>query len=144
MQAAICFVALAFVGLCFFGGRFLRRWSPMLPVPIQSMFTYCALFTLGIAFLSTRAPILVPFGLVFTFVGIAIFLPEQFAARFLGAFILMLCLALLSVLNELRTEAPLFRPQRLTLWSAGAFGLLWGIGILFAWRRWSDVRVQKP
>ena len=133
----------AFAAAWFFGSRLLGKLPPMLPMPIQSMFTYCAFFTAGIALISTRATALLPFGVVFAFVGLAIFLPERLAARLFGVFILLLLLSLVAVLKQLRTDAPLFQPQRLSAPSAGIFALVWGLGILFAWRRWFSGRVRR-
>ena len=80
----------------------------MMPLPIQLMFTYCTLFTVGIVLISTRASALLPLGILLSFVGLAIFLPEQLAARFFGVFLLLLLLSLLAVLQQLRTDQPLF------------------------------------
>ena len=132
--------AVGLVAIYVFGVRVLRRCPPMLPLPVQSMFTYCTLFTVGVALLSTRASLLVPFGLVLVFVGIAIFLPETIAVRFVGLFLFLLCIAILSVLKQLKGDTPIFRPQQLTIFSAGTFAVLWCVGILFAWRRWSEGR----
>jgi hypothetical protein len=138
--AGIMGAAIGLVATYFFAIRILRRCPPMSPLPVQTMFTYCTLFTVGIALLSTRASLLVPFGLVFAFVGIAIFLPETIAIRFVGLFLLLLCVAILSVLKQLKGDSPIYRPQQLTLFSAGTFTVLWGFGVLFAWRRRSQGR----
>ncbi len=132
----------AFAAVWYFGSRLLRRLPPMMPLPIQLMFTYCTLFTVGIVLISTRASALLPLGILLSFVGLAIFLPEQLAARFFGVFLLLLLLSLLAVLQQLRTDQPLFQPQRLSVWIAGIFALVWGMGILFAWRRWLSIRVK--
>jgi len=137
-----CIAALVFSAY-FFGAKILRRFPPMLPLPVQSWFTYCALFTVGIGLLSTRASLLIPFGVIFAFVGIAIFLPEQIAIRFVGPFLFALCMALLSLVNQLRSGRTTIEPQRLSLISASVFVLVWGVGVLFAWRRWWDSRTSR-
>jgi hypothetical protein len=140
--SGILAAGLALIVTWFVATRFLRRCPRMMPLPVQSMFVYCTLFTVGIALLSTRASLLVAFGLVFAFIGVAMFLPETVVIRLTGLFLLLLCVALLSVLNQLRVDAPMFQPRPLTVWSASAFAMLWGLGILFAWRRWSEGRAS--
>ena len=132
----------ALIGAWYVGRRLLRKWPPMMPLAVQSMFMYCALFTIGIILISTQAYALLPLGIVLSFVGLAIFLPEPLAARLLGVFFLLLSFSLLAVLNQLLDEQPLFKPQKLSVWFAGAFALVWGMGILFAWRRWLSGRVK--
>lgn len=140
--AAIGGTAVLLVAVYVVGVRLMRSLPPMLPVPVQTLFNYSALFTVGIALLSTRASLLMPFGLVFAFVGLAVFLPEKVAVRLLGFFLLLLVIALLSVLQRLRSGDPLIRPEQLTVFSAGGFALIWGLGMLFAWRRWWSGRTQ--
>ena len=139
-----CLAAVVLTLAFCFGPTIVRRCPRMLPLPVQSWFMYCALFTLGIGLLGTRASLLVPFGIVFAFVGIAIFLPEKIVLPFVGPFLFALCIALLSLLHQLRSGTPLVQPQRLSLTSASVFVLLWGVGIAFAWRRWWDSRTQLP
>ena len=130
----------AFAATWLFGRRLLCRLPPMTPLPIQSMFTYCTFFTVGIAIISIRASVLLPFGILLSFLGLAVFLPPQIVARFFGIFLLLLLLSLLAVLQQLRTDGPFFQPLRLSVWSAGGFALVWGMGILFAWQRWISGR----
>jgi hypothetical protein len=132
----ILLAGVAIVAVWLFGSRLLRRFPPMMPLPIQSMFSYCTLFTVGIALISTRASALLPFGILLSFVGLAFFLPEQIAARLFGIFLFLLLLSLLYVLQQLRTDETFFQPRKLSVWAAGIFALVWGMGVLFAWLRW--------
>lgn len=138
----ILLASAVFVAVWLLGSRLLDRLPAMRPLPIQSMFTYCMLFTVGIILICTRASALLPLGILLSFVGLAIFLPEDLLMRFLGVFLFLALLSLLTVLQQLRTDQPLFQPHRLSVWLSGVFALMWGMGILFAWRRWLTGRMR--
>jgi len=124
-----------------------KKWisglTPMYPLPIQTLFLYCTVFTTGILVLSTRAPGAWVYGLLLCFTGLAIFLPEQKALRFAGLYLLLLVMSLLDVWGRLQMDDPFFQPKKINEWWAGGFGLIWGLGVLFIWHRWHTARTEN-
>lgn len=124
-----------------------KKWvvklPPMYPLPIQTIFIYFMVFTSGVLVLSTRSPGSMAYGLLLCFVGLSIFLPEQTALRFAGIYLLLIIMCLLDVWGRLQINEPFFQPRKMTEWWAGGFGLVWGLGILFAWHRWHTGRTAN-
>jgi hypothetical protein len=132
----------ALVAAMVFGKKAVSRMPAMLPVPVQSFFLYCMFFTIGIALLGIGGSFLLPLGTALVALGLSFFLPEAWAARLLGSFLILLGLSLLALLQYVTGSEALIRPrQGLSDRRAEAVLFLWGICVLFAWRRWSSVRL---
>jgi hypothetical protein len=117
----------------------------MTPVPVQTFLAWCSWFTFGVALLSTTVPMLIPFGILFTLLGMSPFFSERIVLRFLGAFILLLGIALLYVIQGFRLGDGLPRScPKPSLWYSGLLVIGWGIGIVFGFRRWRISRTKEP
>ena len=113
------------------------------PVPAPTFLAWLTWFTFGLALLSTTISMLIPFGIAFTFLGIAPFLRERLVLRFLPLFIGLLGVSLLAIIQALRVGDgfPTSIPKP-PIWYVGALVVGWGIGILFGFRLWRASRVK--
>lgn len=115
----------------------------MTRMSIQTFFAWCFCFTFGLTLLSTTIPMVIPFGILFAFLGLSAFFSERFVARFFGIFLLLLGIALLYVIQGLRLGDGLPHSwPKPSLWYSGLVIVGWGAGVFFAFRRWRASRVK--
>ena len=113
------------------------------PVPAPTFLAWLTWFTLGVALLATTIPMLIPFGIALTFLGIAPFLKERLVLRFMFLFIGLLGVSLLAIIQGLRVGDgfPTSIPKP-PIWYVGALVIGWGIGILCGYRFWRASRLK--
>ena len=113
------------------------------PVPAPTFLAWLTWFTFGLSLLATTISMLIPFGIVFTFLGIAPFLKERLVLRFMLLFIGLLGVSLLAIIQSLRVGDgfPTSIPKP-SIWYVGVLVVGWGIGILFGFRLWRASRLK--
>jgi len=87
----------------------------------------------------------IPFGILFTVLGMSPFFSERVLLRFLGVFFLLLAIALLAVVQALQHGDGLPRSwPKPPLWYSGLLIVGWGSGIFFGFRCWRASRAKAP
>jgi hypothetical protein len=113
-------------------------------IPVHTFLAWCTWFTFGVALLSTTIPMLIPFGIAFTLLGIAPFFSERVVLRFMVYFLGLLGISLLYVVQSLRLGEglPSSMPKP-SIWYVAVLIVGWGVGILFGFRRWRASRLNE-
>ena len=114
----------------------------MTPVPVQTFLAWCTWFTFGVALLSTTVSMVIPFGILFTLLGLSPFFSERLVVRFFGIYLLLLGVALLYVIQGFRLGGLPRSWPKPPLWYSGVLIIGWGAGIFFGFRRWRASRTK--
>jgi hypothetical protein len=125
-----------FILLSFFGRKFVDRLPPMPAATVQALLLYIFIFTCGVGILSCGSTISTIAGAAVSLLGISLFLPESAVIRLIGIFVLSFGLCLGTFLGwGFEPFLHLQKPMEFSCSQSVAM-IFWGLGVLFAWRRW--------
>jgi len=137
------FMATVLLLVLVFATRWLeKRLQPMAPhVSAVTFSVWITRFTFGFALLSTKIPMLKPFGLILIYLGIAPFISDWLIASFIYQFVVALGLALGTFIFEYQKTAN-FLDTTVKPTNTFFYGVIvvWGVGVTFACRRWQATR----